>query len=171
MPAVPELATHIHGVPIGRSSFEVYCDWFHETPQPVDFAAPVQYECFRVGESIELFDGLPIVGIWAPDLLRCDDCTIEALQDPTAGYGEALVEVDITWRNDQRVIDAGDISVLDYSPLEEGADPPAVPKSLIDTVFQRRDWGMLRRSRIAEHAIHFREHGADELADTLEGNL
>lgn len=171
MTAASELANHLHGVPVGKSSFEVYCDCHHETPQAVDFEESVQYEYFRVGETMELFDGLPIVGIWAPDLLRCDSCTIEALQDPTAGYGEALVEVDIAWRNDQRVIDAGDIAVLDHSPVDEGEDPPTVPTSVIETVFQQREWGLLQRSRIAAHAGQLREQGMDELADSLEQDL
>lgn len=161
------IATEIHGAPIGRSSIEVYCDQYHDPPKPVDFERRIQYECIRFGDSLPVPDEVGSLWTWAPDLLRCADCEINSLGEPTAGYGEALVEIDVGWSHQQRVIDARDITVLDHSPVDEGADPPSVPKAILKTMAERPDWGFLRRSRLAHEIEICRKKGNEDIADAI----
>jgi hypothetical protein len=165
------LADQLHGWPIGRGSVDIVCDRPHRPPRAIDTDQRVQYECCRVGDSMTVFQEFPIVGMWQPDLLRCPDCEIEALEDPTDGYGEALVELDISWQNQQRVLDASDLTLLDYSPVEEGTDPPKIPGSVLQTAIEKRDWGALRRSRLRTQIDELRKRGADDMADTIERRL
>lgn len=161
----------LHGVPVGRGSVDVVCDLPHETPAAVADDGLVQYECIRVGESMTIFEGMPFVGPWLPDLLRCSDCEIASLEDPTDGYGEALVEVGLGWAGGQRVIDASSLRVLEYSPVDEGTDPPMLPVSMLKTTLERRDPGMLRRSRLRISIESLRKRDATELAATIESAL
>jgi len=45
--------------------------------------------------------------------LRCADCERETLPEPTDGYAEALVELDIGWDRDQRVLDASELESVE----------------------------------------------------------
>lgn len=90
-----EIASQIHDEPIGATSSRIHCDGIHNSPQPVEPSARVQYECIRVGESMTNLRAFGILEGWGPDLLRCPDCEFEALDLPTDGYAEALVEVDV----------------------------------------------------------------------------
>lgn len=165
------LADRLHGWAIGRGSVDVVCDRPHQPPRAIDLDQQVQYECCRVGESMTVFQEYPIVGEWHPDLLRCPDCEIESLEDPTDGYGEALVELDITWQNQQRALDTSDLTILDYSPVNEGTDPPKIPGSMLQTAIRKRDWGALRRSRLRTQIDELRKRGADEVADAIEQQM
>lgn len=166
-----DLGDQLHGVPIGASSLEVYCDCFHDVPNAVDMDRAVQYECYRVGDEMTIFDGLPIFGIWAPDLLRCRECERESLGEVTDGYGEALVELDIARAGGRYVLDTRELAVLDHSPIDDGVEPPGVPESLFERICQRRDWGALRRSRYTAMIDEARENGRHEFADNLERGL
>ena len=108
---------------------------------------------------------------WGPDLLRCPDCEIEDLDLPTDGYAEALVDVDIDHSGESYVIDATDLILLDYSPVDEGEDPPKMPLSFFQAMIAPQDFGGLRRSRLAASVPVYREHGADVLADQIEKSL
>jgi hypothetical protein len=165
------LADRLHGWPIGRGSVDIVCDIPHESPRAIDCDRRVQYECCLVDESMTVFQDFSIIGMWHPDLLRCPDCEIESLEDPTDGYGEALVELDITWQNQQRVLDTHDLTLLDYSPVDDGTDPPPIPSVSVQSAIRRRDWGVLRRSRLRRQIEGFRNRGADDLADAIEQGL
>ncbi|QLD87056.1 hypothetical protein HWV23_15435 [Natronomonas halophila] len=166
------LTDQLHGWPIGRGSVDVVCDIPHEAPRAIDCDRRVQYECCVVGDSMTVFEGYSIIGVWHPDLLRCPDCEIESLPDPTNGFGEALVELDITWQNQQRVLDTHDLTVLDYSPVDEGTEPPrGIPWTVLQTAIKRGDWGTLRRSRLRRQMKQYRQRGAEDLADAIEQRL
>ena len=168
-----ELREALDGVPIGRGSLQVVCDLPHSVPKAVDVDDRVQYECIRIDEAQTIYArvGYPCYDVWIADLLRCADCEIESLSAPTKDYDEALVELDIGWDGEQHVLDASDMTVLDYSPADDGVDPEGVPTSLVQTMLDRRDPGMLRRSRMARSATRLRERGAEELATQIEAQL
>lgn len=166
-----EIASQIHGTPLGAASSQIHCDGFHERPRTVDPEGRVQYECIRVGESMTNLRAFGVPEGWGPDLLRCPDCEIEALELPTDGYAEALVEVDIDHSGASYVIDATDLTLLDYSPVDEGEDPPKMPVSFFQTMIAQQDFGGLRRSRLAPSVPVYREHGADLLAELIEDSL
>ncbi|MFQ3318090.1 MAG: hypothetical protein ACI80F_000137 [Natronomonas sp.] len=115
------LSSVIHGISVNRAGVDVVCDLPHEVPQPVDTDQRVQYECIRVDNSVTVFKGIcdDRYDSWAPDLLRCSDCERDELEEPTDGFGEALVEVDIGVVDGTYVIDASELHVLDYSPADE----------------------------------------------------
>ena len=168
-----ELSAALDGVPIGRGSLKVVCDLPHEIRKPVDTEDSVQYECIRVDDSVTIFGrfGYDPYDIWTPDLLRCPDCEIESLSEPTDGYEEALVTLDIRWDGDHHVLDARDLDIIDHSPVDHGRDPPNVPLAAIKPMLQRGDPGALRRSRMERSIDRYREKGNDELADLLESQL
>ena len=167
-----EIRRDVHGVPINHGSVDVVCDQPHAIPRAVDCEGPVQYELAKVGESLTILEGLPIVGVWVPDLLRCADCEVDSLADPTDGYAEALVEVEIGWHAGQRVLDASELRVLEYSAEAEWTDPPPIPDWVLQSALQERDGGALRRSRLATQAELLRERsGNEDSAALLEGLL
>lgn len=166
-----ELVDYLHGVPIGASSLEVYCDCIHDIPAAIDTDARVQYECIRIGEAMEIFEAFPIFDVWAPDLLRCPECERASLEEPTDGYGEALVELDIARSNGRYLLDASDLTLLDHSPVDEGVEPPAFPKSVFETICEQKDWGALRRSRYTTMVDRAREKGNHEVANNLARGL
>ena len=168
-----ELSAAIHGSPVGQNIGDVVCDLPHEPPRPVDPTRRVQYECIRLDDSVTAYEGVRDAwyGEWAPDLLRCPDCEIAALEAPTDGFDEALVEVAIAQADGVYTIDAQDLRVLDYSPADAGQDPPPVPGSIFRASLQQQDAGALRRSRLSRQVEWLRQQGADELAQTIEDGL
>lgn len=168
-----ELREALDGIPIGRGSLQVVCDLPHEIPKAVDLDERVQYECIRIDEAVTIYDrvGLPCYDIWIPDLLRCADCEIESLSAPTQDYDEALVELDIRWDGEQHVLDASDVTVLDYSSADDGIEPPGVHVAALQTMIDAGDPGMLRRSRMARSVKDLRERGEEEVATKIEAGL
>lgn len=165
------LADRFDGEPIGRGTVDVVCDCPHEIPRPVDCSRRVQYECIRVGESLTIFGDSPVVGQWGLDLLRCADCEVAELQEPTDGYEEALLRVDIRHDGDQYVLDTSTLTVIDHSPVDAGTDPPAVPVPLVQTMADQGDCGALRRSRLRQIIPQLRRQGGNEVADVIETEL
>lgn len=168
-----ELSAALDGIPIGRGSLQVLCDLPHEIPKAVDVDERVQYEVIRIDEALTIYEraGYSCYDIWMADMLRCSECEIESLTDPTQDYDEALVELDIRRDGDGYVLDASDLTVLDYSPVDDGAEAGGVPLSLLKTMLDRRDPGMLRRSRMARMAQGHRERGQEEAAAEIEAGL
>lgn len=171
MDSAATIAEHIHGYPINEGAVDPLCDCPHDSPRPIDYDRRVQYECVRIGDSMPLLEPLPHRGRWIGDLLRCEDCEIDSLQDPTDGYGEVLLELDIAWHDDHLVLDARDSEVLDHSPVEEGRDPPKVPMAVATDVYEKHDPGLLRRSRLADYVFTLRRENRDDLADAIEQRL
>jgi len=165
------LADRFDGEPTGRGTVDVVCDCPHELPRAVETDRRVQYECIRPGESLTIFEGSPIIGEWGLDILRCADCEVTALPEPTAGYGEALIRVGLAQTAGGYVLDTDDLAVLDYSPVDDGVEVPVVPDAVRQTVDQRNDPGALRRSRLRVLLPQLRRRGGDELADILEARL
>ncbi|WP_336135351.1 hypothetical protein [Natronomonas amylolytica] len=168
-----DIATALDGLEIGCESGEVICDHPHEGPQSVDVERRVQYECIRIDESISVFEtfGVDCYDVWLPDLLRCSDCEIETLSTPTAGFDEALVDLDVTWNGTEYVLDTKELTVIAYSPRDEGEAPPSVPAPLVTPMIERGDPGGIRRSRIERMVPELRAEGAVELADVLDAEL
>lgn len=166
-----EIASQIHGTSLGADSSQIHCDGFHGRPRTVDPGTRIQYECIRVGESMTNLRKFDVPDVWGPDLLRCPDCEIEALELPTDGYAEALVEVDIDHSGESYVIDATDLTLLDYSPVDEGEDPPKVPMGVFAMLIETRDFGAFRRSRLAPSLSTLRDNGATTMAEFIEDSL
>lgn len=171
MVSAATIAEHIPGLPSNEGAVAPVCDCPHEPPQAVDYDRHVQYECVRIGNSMPFLEPLPQRGRWLGDLLRCADCEIESLQDPTSGYGEVLLELDIAWHADHLVNDARDLEVLDHSPVDVGRDPPNVPREVALDVYERHDGGLLRRSRLADYVFTLRRGNRDEQADAIDQQL
>lgn len=162
------IAEQIHGIPINTGGIDPVCDCEAESPTAVNYDDEVQYECLRIGDSLRLFEPLPHGGRWVADLLRCEGCEIESLGEPTEGFGEALVELDLTWHNDQLVLDTRELTLLDYSPVDEGRELPELPQPVVDSIFQNDDPGVIRRSRLIRSSDFYRRCGFDRLVDDLE---
>lgn len=168
-----ELGAALDGTPIGRGSLQVVCDLRHTVPKAVDTDERVQYEVIRIDDAVTIYDrvGLPCYDRWIADLLRCGDCEIESLSEPTKDFDEALIELDIRWDGDGYVLDGSDVTVLDYSPVDDGGEPPVVPASALKTLVDTADAGMLRRSRMSRAARYFRKSGEEEVAARFETSL
>ena len=171
VPIQSTLADRFDGEPTGRGTVEIVCDCPHELPCAVETDRRVQYECIRPGESLTMFEGSPIIGEWGLDILRCADCEVTALPEPTAGFGEALIRTALVQTAEGYVLETDDLAVLDHSPVDDGAELPSVPQSVRQSIDKRNDPGAFRRSRLRALLPHLRRKGGDELADTLEGRL
>jgi hypothetical protein len=141
-PPIDELQSAFHGARVGQD-IQVYCD-YHDSPTPIPTDEPIMYDCIRV---VDLPDWEPLLdppATWLLDAARCRDCETDALEYPTHGYAEALVMLTLTEANDILSIDAATLTVLDYSPADEGNSPP-IPDAMLAV---EDDVGIARWTRL-----------------------
>lgn len=154
-----ELHADIHAATLGEGG--VPCE-YHARPTVIPSYDSVLLECIRVVDHPQL--GTLPEG-WVIDAARCSDCSVAAIEAPTTGYEEALVQVPLTVLNEVVSVatpDVDDISVLGISPATEGCHPLVVDQQLLDAV-EPGDVGIARWTRVqgmldAEPPEPLREH-------------
>lgn len=127
-PLTEELRAALHGARVGQDA-HVYCD-YHDRPTLIPTDEPIMYDCIRV---VDLPDWEPLLDppeTWLLDAARCRECETDALEYPTSGYAEALIMLTLTEANDILSIDAATLTMLDYSPADEG-NPPPIPDAML----------------------------------------
>lgn len=134
-----ELRREIHGEHVAS---ELRCDYCGAA---IDSDGTVQYDILRLTDMqvVEQLPGVP--SGWVPDALRCGVCERDSLDPTTDGVDEALVEVRLANSSDVFSIDATSITVVDYSPGDDGYYPPVVNLSLL---LSERDLGLVRWMRV-----------------------
>lgn len=153
-----ELREDLHGATLGDA---VACD-YHQRPMEIPTDAALLAEAIRIVDHpqlTELPDG------WVIDAARCDDHAVEALEEPTRGFEEALVHLPLTVSNDVvsvSVPDSDAVRVLDFAPATEGCRPMVLDRPLLDAV-DPADHGLSRWQRVvgmlnADPPTDLREH-------------
>lgn len=155
-PDIDELKHDIHGE---RVADEHQCDYCGAV---VEIDGPVQYEVLRLTDmqSIEQLPDVP--SGWVPDALRCAACERAELEPTTDGVDEVLIEVRLANSADVLSIDASSITVVDFSPGEEGYYPPLVDMQLL---MRFRDLGLTRWMRI-QHLLEL-DDGTGDVGEAL----
>lgn len=172
-PNVADMRRDIHGIPVGDAHGQFLCDVAetHVQNRVIEHHSRVQYECIRVDDPPWLRYWEVVPREWLPDMARCADCERAELGQPTRGYEEALVEVDIAGSGTAMRLDASDLRLIDYSPAGEGIDLTVVPAALVKTATDAGDFGYIRVSRIQRQIASFAVQGFDEIADEYTAYL
>ncbi|WP_224337876.1 hypothetical protein [Haloprofundus halobius] len=124
---VEQMKRGIHGERVGcNNSF--LCG-FCEVHIPI--GKPVMYDIVRVYD-LPFFERYtnPPEG-WILDAARCESCEVKAVDPKTDGWEEAVVLLSIVESNGVLSADASKLTLVDYSPGNEGHHPPPIPLSTL----------------------------------------
>ncbi|WP_152421667.1 hypothetical protein [Halogeometricum pallidum] len=131
----------LHGEEVGRRG-SFYCD-FCNTKMSIE--EPIMYDIARIHDMahLELLVDLP--DGWSLDAARCQNCEVEGITPETDGWEEAVVILSVNESNGVLSVDAHSLTVVDYSPGEEGECPPPVQAAFLSRqgVSMSR-WGFLK---------------------------
>ncbi|KTG11322.1 hypothetical protein AUR64_04370 [Haloprofundus marisrubri] len=137
-----QLKRDIHGERVGRNN--TFCCDFCEVQ--ISLEEPVMYDIVSVYDlaNIEALSNPPKG--WILDAARCENCEVDAVEPKTDGWKEAVVLFSIAESNGILSADASELTLIDYSPGDEGHHPPSIPLSALTTpggVSMAR-WGYLK---------------------------
>lgn len=147
-PVIWGLRRDLHSETLGQKD-SLLCD-YHDSPASVSIDDPVLFECIRVIDP-EL-DGYHEDEEWEIDVVRCSDCAITSIEEPTYGYEEALVQLSVAVSDDVVSITAPeqeDVTVLEFSSAADGCRPMIVDEHLHKEI-ETDDHSLGRWSRVCE---------------------
>lgn len=131
--SVPELDEEklkrdLHGEQVGQiGSF--HCD-FCGMEIPID--EPVMYDITKVHDMPNLESVVNLPDGWALDAARCQQCEVEGVIPETDGWEEAVVMLSINESNGVLSADASNLTVIDYSPGNDGHYPPPIQPAFLN---------------------------------------
>ncbi|MFD1586240.1 hypothetical protein ACFR9U_04550 [Halorientalis brevis] len=163
------LRRELHGELVGRMGRQVLCDYPHSGATPIDPETRICYEAIRVGDLTVSPPLTPPPDGWVLDAARCPGHAVESLQSPTDGYDEALLSLELTpVAEEGYAVDGPSIELVEYSPADEGQDPPRLPLSVIQTQGHDNDWGIFRLARQLPLREVYQEAGLTWVVNELD---
>jgi len=154
-----EIASLVQGSVTGGPSHAVRCDY---GDQPLSIEDRQTDECVPIVPH-ESVDEHTLPEGWFDDTLRCRDCERSALDLPTRGYAEALVDVDLVTVDGVTVLDGDHLERVDTSSGDDGETVNGLPLPIRRNVIMTRDWVRLRWIRLRKLADGFRGSVDDTL--------
>ncbi|WP_254547323.1 hypothetical protein [Halomarina pelagica] len=138
---IQQIKRDLHGEPVGRAG-SFCCDFCDAA---IAIGEPVMYDIASVDEMPNLEALVDLPDGWALDAARCRECEVDSISPETDGWEEAVVMLSINESNGVLSADTTEITVVDYSPGNEGTYPPPVPLAFFTQHgYSMSRWGFLR---------------------------
>lgn len=166
------LQRDLHGEEIGLVGQRIFCDSCQSPANELDPTGPIRCEAIKIVDlaSAQRRHNLP--DGWLLDATRCREHAITALEHPTHGYGEALLDFRVTPVDDiGYVVDGPSLELLDHSPGDVGLYPIAPTVQDEQNALANREYGIWRVGRHVAKLDTDRQHGVWPLSWQVESTL